>query len=405
MKVNVTKDNVTIQDKCLIKVHEGEYNVNELDFTFSEDYTGDLVINAVFSVEGEKAYQMSVINNKCSIPAEVLENPGRVTFGVYAYKIIEDQLDLRYSPYPDFFVVISGSYDPTAEEGQEITASQFEQYMQALQDGLNEVDETLKGVEEKGDYAKEQGDYAKEQAENVKNANEEATKIIDNFEDNVQSYTTDFNNNAETKKTDFNNNYDQKLQSFNSNVIDQITGFNENATEKTNAFNSNSEEKISEFNENAVQKTNDFNENASNKTNQFNQSIDKFYKAYHNQATNQAEGSSIYLDDSSNQDLTDFSVFGKSTQVQTKGNQLLNLPDGQVTSNGITTVCENGILKSTGTTTSSWFNLINNTQILLEPGQYTISIDEPISTNTIIFSLYGTTWQNRRAKNYGCFKM
>ena len=135
MQVQVTKDKVTILDKCTVKVHKGEYNINKITFDLSEEYTDDLVVNAIFSLENGKAYQMSILNNECGIPAEVLASSGIVTLGVYAYKVNNEELELRYSPYPTYFTVIGGSYDPSAEESQEITPSQFEQYMQALQAG------------------------------------------------------------------------------------------------------------------------------------------------------------------------------------------------------------------------------------------------------------------------------
>lgn len=146
MKVCVTKDNVTIVDEHSIKIHKGEYNVNKINFNLSEEYTSDLVINAIFSLENGKAYQTSIINNECDIPAEVLSETGIITFGIYAYKISEEDLKLRYSPFPTCFNIINGSYNPTAEESQEITASQFEQYMQTLQDGLNQVQKAITAV-------------------------------------------------------------------------------------------------------------------------------------------------------------------------------------------------------------------------------------------------------------------
>ena len=145
MQALVTKDNVTISQED--KVHEGEYNVNHINFSFSEEYTNDLVKNAVFAM-GDKIYQTSIINNQCNIPSEILSDVGEVFFGVYAYKVNDGQLELRYSPFPTRFTIISRSYNPTAEESQEITPSQFEQYMQALNDGLNKVEESLKEMDE-----------------------------------------------------------------------------------------------------------------------------------------------------------------------------------------------------------------------------------------------------------------
>ena len=85
MNIKVTKDNVCIIERG--NVHEGEYKINELSFEFSEEYTSDLVINAVFTNELGKAYQVSVIDGKCQIPAEILADTGQVLLGVYAYKI------------------------------------------------------------------------------------------------------------------------------------------------------------------------------------------------------------------------------------------------------------------------------------------------------------------------------
>lgn len=166
MQVQVTKDKVTILDKCTVKVHKGEYNINKITFDLSEEYTDDLVVNAIFSLENGKAYQMSILNNECGIPAEVLASSGIVTLGVYAYKINNDELELRYSPYPTYFTVIGGSYDPTAEESQEITPSQYEQYMQALQDGLNEVSESIKKINQATDSANDLVDEINQKLEN-----------------------------------------------------------------------------------------------------------------------------------------------------------------------------------------------------------------------------------------------
>ena len=90
-----------------------------------------------------------------SIPAEVLQERGNVIFGVYAYKIIEDKLELRYSPHPTYFDVSIGSYNSEAEESQEITPTQFEQYMQALQNGLKDVQTSLDEINEATDDANE----------------------------------------------------------------------------------------------------------------------------------------------------------------------------------------------------------------------------------------------------------
>lgn len=164
MNIKVTKDNVCIIERG--NVHEGEYKVNELSFEFSEEYSSDLVINAVFTNELGKAYQVSVIGGKCHIPAEILADTGQVLLGVYAYKVNEKELELRYSPFPTSFNVISGSYDPSAEESQKITPTQFEQYMQALQNGLNQVQESIKELNQATDNANDLVDEINKKLEN-----------------------------------------------------------------------------------------------------------------------------------------------------------------------------------------------------------------------------------------------
>lgn len=164
MNVQVTKDNVTILSKD--NIHEGEYRINELSFDFSEEYTSDLVINAVFTNELGNAYQISVIDEKCHIPAEILADTGQVVLGVYAYQINGEELELRYSPFPTSFVVLSGSYDPTAEESQEITPTQYEQYMQALNEGLNQVKESINELNSATDNANKLIDEITQKLEN-----------------------------------------------------------------------------------------------------------------------------------------------------------------------------------------------------------------------------------------------
>ena len=163
MKASVTKDKVSIIEKDI--VHAGEYNINHIEFEFSAEYTADLVKNAVFSIK-DNVYQTSIINDQCDIPAEILSDFGEVVFGVYAYKVNDDQLELRYSPFPARFTIISGSYDPTASESEEITPSQFEQYMQAMNDGLNKVEESIKKMDEATSSATQLVDDINQKLEN-----------------------------------------------------------------------------------------------------------------------------------------------------------------------------------------------------------------------------------------------
>ena len=145
MKIIVTKDTVKIEEFDL--VHEGEHKVNKCSFSFSAEYTKELVKKAIFTSQNSSV-EVAIINNECDIPTEILRARNIVLLGVYAYKVTEDKLDLRYSPSPDAFNVNNGSYIEGASDSEEITPSQFEQYMQAMNDGLNKVEKSLTKMDE-----------------------------------------------------------------------------------------------------------------------------------------------------------------------------------------------------------------------------------------------------------------
>lgn len=135
MNISVTKTKVSVDTDYIL--NDSEYNVNECTFSFSDEYTEDLVKKAIF-IKDTSIIEMSIINNKCSIPYEVLKQ-GQFQIHVYAYEVEGDNLILRYSPSYATVYVRTGSYVENAESPEEITPTQFEQYMQAMNDGLNEV--------------------------------------------------------------------------------------------------------------------------------------------------------------------------------------------------------------------------------------------------------------------------
>lgn len=148
MLFQVTKNNITVLRPEV--VNEGEYNVSPCEFNFDSIYSG-LVKKAVFTnylVEG--SYEVPILNNKCVIPSEVLEKNGEITLGVYAYEVEGDELKLRYSPSPIHIEVNKGSFIEGTISPEVITPSQFEQYMQAMEDGLTEVENVNINAEKEG---------------------------------------------------------------------------------------------------------------------------------------------------------------------------------------------------------------------------------------------------------------
>lgn len=145
MQVRVNKDNVEIYEKD--DIHEGEYRVNECTFEFSEEYTG-LTKKAIFESLTELK-EVPIISDKCIIPAEILNSGDKkCNLRVYAYDVNNDELVLRYSPSYDEFAIYRGSYIQGASGSEEITPTQFEQYTNALNQGLIKIGEEIDKAEE-----------------------------------------------------------------------------------------------------------------------------------------------------------------------------------------------------------------------------------------------------------------
>lgn len=145
IQVDVNKLNAITRDY----LNENEYHVHKVYFEFSEEYTDDLVKVALFTQNGN-TYKMIIANNQCNIPAEILAKKGTFILGVYAYTVENEELILRYSPSPIKLFISSGSYIPDSqtENSEPITPSELEQYQQALQDGLSEVNSKLDDIDE-----------------------------------------------------------------------------------------------------------------------------------------------------------------------------------------------------------------------------------------------------------------
>ena len=122
-------------------VNELELNVTKCYFEFSEEITNDFVKEAYFTLE-DNTYKKVIVNDECDIPSEVLTKVGTVKLGVVAYLVEDEQEIIRYNPTPGYFTSWEGSLQD-AENSEPITPSEMEQYEQALQEGLAEVDERL----------------------------------------------------------------------------------------------------------------------------------------------------------------------------------------------------------------------------------------------------------------------
>lgn len=143
MRIKVTKTTISII-KNDYTINNGEYNVNACNFEFDEEYDG-LVKKAIFK-QGDNEVEMAIIHNGCDLPSEFL-NGEEMELKVYGYELQGNKYVIRYSPTPTYIYLRPGSYRPSEEE---ITPTQFEQYEQALNDGLAEVDHVDVDVSKSG---------------------------------------------------------------------------------------------------------------------------------------------------------------------------------------------------------------------------------------------------------------
>lgn len=129
------------EHKCSIErnpINEKEINITECEFEFCEPITEEYVKEAYFTT-GNESYKQIIVNDKCSIPSEVIEKSGQVEIGVVAYLIEDEEYIKRYNPEPVYTDIWIGSLKEDTENSEPITPSEMEQFEQALENGLNEV--------------------------------------------------------------------------------------------------------------------------------------------------------------------------------------------------------------------------------------------------------------------------
>ena len=145
MNIQVNAHTITItQDE---NINAGEYNVTPCTFEFSDEYEG-LTKQAVFSTCTD-TYKVPILNNQCIIPSEVLETNGSVLLGVYGYETNDEELELRYSPKAQYFVVSNGSY----KEGNDPDLpkpSEWEQVLELINQAITETNNLNIAVEKEG---------------------------------------------------------------------------------------------------------------------------------------------------------------------------------------------------------------------------------------------------------------
>ena len=134
MNIKVTPHTIELNRTTIINT--GEYNVTPCTFEFSEEFEG-LTKQAVFST-CENTYKTAILNNRCTIPSEVLEEEGQVLLGVDGYVTENNELELRYSPTPVYFNIKLGSY----KEGNDPDLPKPSEWEKVLEEVNTAIEET-----------------------------------------------------------------------------------------------------------------------------------------------------------------------------------------------------------------------------------------------------------------------
>lgn len=296
-----------------IEFVKNDYNHVEFIFDFDED-------------DGKKVFELKKPNGKVFIK-EIIDNkvllsdfdekgniiPVINQSGLYEFEITKYKSDSKFtiSKVCQFMArdeIVNIDDDIVDKDASLPILNDLITTTIALKENTEKIGQLVK---EKGDYAEEQGNYAKEAASNVINANNQSTKLINNFESNVNEYTSDFNKKATTKQekfdsnsttkiNEYNDNATSKLKQYNDNHESKLKDYNDNASEKTKAFNSNSllkttaydknaDDKLSAYNTNGATKLDEYNDNATLKTEEYNTNASSKIEEYNSNATQKLE--------------------------------------------------------------------------------------------------------------------
>ena len=318
----------------LKKLVQNDYNSTKINFTFDK--------------EGRKLFKMLYPDGTAYITQidndELIFGPGILNQdGIYEVEIALYTEDGRLTDYA------TTKFDVRAELIQSDEIVEVDDRLPILDSLISDVQGAKTEIEDAIQYATEQGDYAKEQANRNFDAIEEATKIVDNFEENVNEYKENFDNNADLKTNDFNNNAAAKTTVFNQNVTDKIEDFNENAAEKVSAYNSNADEKLNTYNSNATEKLVEYNNNADNLISNVKETRNELERIKNDVLeTGEASGNYLTLNDSTMAEYQELEVEGVCEQVVTTGKNKIGFQDRNVTSNGITASFKNEIITLEG---------------------------------------------------------
>lgn len=238
--LNVNKSAVTIASDAVL--NKGEYNVTQIKFNFSSEYSG-LAKKAVFFILDEKIEMNINAQNICNIPREVFEYKGNIEIGVYAFILNNGVYQKLYSPTPVPKKVADGSYVENASNTVEPTPTVLEQIESAIQTNRNDiVDLNSSKVDKVQGYGLSKNDFTdtlKSKLDGIE-ANADVN-LIESISVNGTGRSI-FNKNVDievpTKTSDISNDSDFTTNNYVDNVKDYLE---EKIDDNTDAISDNAE--------------------------------------------------------------------------------------------------------------------------------------------------------------------
>ena len=244
MKLKINTNNVIVTE--LEQVESGEYNVTSCEFIFTDEFNG-LTKKAVFTGEDGTAYLQTIVDNKCSIPSEILATSQVVQIGVYAYAVENEELILRYSPEPTNFSIHEGSYKE-AQNSTPPTPSEVEQLQAQITSNKNNIEEIQSDVVDINTDITNMKTEQTEQNTNIQNNTDDITELQNTKanKSEIPTKTSDLINDSDFVvdnnyvHTDNNFTNDDKGQiKTNKDDISTINGNIQNINTSINSINQN----------------------------------------------------------------------------------------------------------------------------------------------------------------------
>jgi len=131
-EILVNKDKISAQN---IMMNTGNVNFYECRFHFSDEWN-DFEKFAIF-IKGEEKYLVCIMDNKCTIPFEVLENEEYISLGVFGTKGKEDDY-VRISTNEIKMLLGKGAYAEGAEP-QTPTPEVWESYVGMMSEAIKKA--------------------------------------------------------------------------------------------------------------------------------------------------------------------------------------------------------------------------------------------------------------------------